>query len=59
MNKYAKYDENYPVIIDTVTINKIYGDRNLFWDLNAKINILIGKNGSGKSTVLQLIDAYK
>ncbi len=43
--------------IKRVEIKNLYGDRDISWDLNPDTNILIGKNGSGKSTVLKLIDA--
>jgi predicted ATPase/uncharacterized protein YnzC (UPF0291/DUF896 family) len=45
------------VSIKRVEIKNLYGDRDIAWDLNPDTNILIGKNGSGKSTVLKLIDA--
>ena len=45
------------VSIKKIEIDKIYGTRNLEWELNPRTNILIGKNGSGKSSVLKLLDA--
>ncbi len=43
--------------IKEIIIDNIYGNRSLKWDLNKNTNILIGKNGSGKSTVLKLLYA--
>jgi len=45
------------VSIKSVKISKIYGNRNIEWKLSRDTNILIGKNGSGKSTILQLLNA--
>jgi len=45
------------VSIKSVKISKIYGNRNIEWKLSPDTNILIGKNGSGKSTILQLLNA--
>lgn len=38
-----------------VEIKNLWG-KNVSWDLNSDVNILIGINGSGKSTILQLIE---
>ena len=45
------------ISIKNIEFEKIYGNRNLQWELNPNTNILIGKNGSGKSSVLQLLNA--
>ena len=45
------------IYINKVKIKNLYGNRKIEWDLNPFTNILIGKNGSGKSTILKLIDA--
>ncbi len=45
------------ISINKVKISKIYGTRNVEWELDKYTNILIGKNGSGKSSVLKLLDA--
>jgi len=46
------------VSLKNIQIEKIYGIRDIEWSLSPNTNILIGKNGSGKSTVLKLIKAY-
>ncbi|HIP12582.1 MAG TPA: ATP-binding cassette domain-containing protein [Arcobacter sp.] len=46
------------VSLKHIQIEKIYGIRDIEWSLSPNTNILIGKNGSGKSTVLKLIKAY-
>lgn len=45
------------ISLNHIDIRKIYGNTNLKWDLEPNTNILLGKNGSGKSTVIKLIDA--
>ncbi|MFW2177529.1 MULTISPECIES: AAA family ATPase [unclassified Moraxella] len=40
--------------IKSVEITKLFGDKNVRWQLN-HTNVLVGKNGMGKSTILQLI----
>lgn len=44
-------------LITNVKIKKIFGKKNIEWSLDDDINILIGKNGCGKSTILKLIYA--
>jgi len=46
------------VNINKVLIKNIYGARDIKWNLNSNTNILIGKNGSGKSSILKIIHAY-
>ncbi|OQX05277.1 MAG: hypothetical protein BWK73_33905 [Thiothrix lacustris] len=45
------------ITLKKAEINKIYGEKSFSWSLSHDINILIGKNGSGKSTILKIIDA--
>jgi energy-coupling factor transporter ATP-binding protein EcfA2 len=48
MNEPIKY-------ISSVEIDKLWGYNNIVWRLNADVNVLSGKNGSGKSTVLDCV----
>ena len=45
------------IILNNVCINKVHYKNNFYWNLSEDINILIGKNGTGKSTILKLINA--
>lgn len=45
------------VFIKKIEIKNLYENRNLEWELTPSTNILIGRNGSGKSSILKLIDA--
>ena len=47
-NKEAKY-------IDTVEIKGLFGRYDVDWTLNPDVNILVGENGTGKSTILKII----
>lgn len=40
--------------IKNISIQNLFNSRNIDWDLN-DVNVLVGKNGLGKSTILQLI----
>jgi ABC-type cobalamin/Fe3+-siderophores transport system ATPase subunit len=44
-------------VITHVSIKKIFGIKNIEWTLGQDTNVLIGKNGCGKSTILKLIYA--
>ena len=41
-------------MIKTIKISHLFGDKDIEWNLQ-KTNVLVGKNGMGKSTVLQLV----
>ncbi|NCT76174.1 MAG: AAA family ATPase [Chitinophagaceae bacterium] len=43
--------------IDKITIEKFWGDKTVSFDLEDDINFLIGVNGSGKTTIINLIAA--
>ena len=43
-------------MIKSIKISQLFGDKNIKWNLQ-KTNVLVGKNGMGKSTILQLIIA--
>lgn len=40
--------------IKKIAINNLFGDKNIDWELG-DVNVLVGKNGLGKSTILRLI----
>ena len=40
--------------IASIRINKLFGEKDIFWTLDDDVNIVSGKNGSGKSTILRL-----
>ncbi|PID37848.1 MAG: hypothetical protein CR966_00190 [Pseudomonadales bacterium] len=42
-------------IIKHIHIEKLFGTTNIDWELNPSVNVLVGKNGSGKSTILRAI----
>ena len=49
MPKYADY-------IKRIEIDSLWsGKKHIVWDLNRQVNILIGTNGVGKSTILNKI----
>lgn len=41
-------------MIKHIKISKLFDDKDIDWQLN-KTNVLVGKNGMGKSTILQLV----
>ena len=43
-------------MIKSIKISQLFGDKDIKWNLQ-KTNVLVGKNGMGKSTILQLIIA--
>lgn len=45
------------IILNNIEIRQIYKEKNFIWKMSEDINILIAKNGVGKSTILKLIDA--
>lgn len=42
--------------IKNVKITNLFGEKDVDWNLN-KVNVLVGKNGLGKSTILRLINS--
>ena len=43
--------------LEKVEIHNLWGEVDINWQLDPNVNILIGINGSGKSTIIELIDA--
>lgn len=48
-------DTSKPTYIDKVEIKGLWGRFDVDWDLNADVNILVGENGTGKSTILEIM----
>lgn len=44
-------------IIKRLQIEKLFGTTNIDWELNPSVNVLVGQNGLGKSTILRIINA--
>lgn len=43
-------------IIERVKIEKLFGEKDVDWNLRPEVNVLVGKNGLGKSTILKIIE---
>lgn len=41
--------------IEKVEIKGLFGKKDICWELNPQVNVLVGANGSGKSTILSFI----
>ncbi|MFT9180347.1 MAG: AAA family ATPase [Zymomonas mobilis] len=41
--------------IKSIEIKKLFGEKDLKWDLEDSVNVLVGNNGAGKSTLLKII----
>lgn len=41
--------------IQTVEIKGLFGKKDVIWELNPQVNVLVGENGSGKSTILSIL----
>ena len=44
-------------VIASVKISDFWGDKNVSFDLHEEVNFLIGQNGSGKTTAINIIAA--
>ena len=56
LNKRGRVMRNY--FIESFKITKLWGYRNIDLTFNNDVNILIGPNGSGKTTILNLLYFY-
>lgn len=43
--------------IKSIQIHKLWGNVDIDWQLDPKVNILVGKNGVGKTTLLNIIES--
>lgn len=43
--------------LERIEIKNLWGEVDIDWQLDPKVNILIGINGSGKTTILELVDS--
>lgn len=41
--------------IRKITVKSLFGYKDISWELNPNVNVLVGKNGLGKSTLLKII----
>lgn len=44
--------------IDKIEIKGLFDKKDIVWQLNPQVNVLVGENGSGKSTILDIIHTY-
>ena len=47
----------HPDLIKRIEIKELFHQYDLKWDLNPDVNILVGINGIGKTTILRTINA--
>lgn len=41
--------------IEKIEIKGLFGKKDICWELNPQVNVLVGENGSGKSTILLIL----
>lgn len=41
--------------IEKIEIKGLFGKKDICWELNPQVNVLVGENGSGKSTILSIM----
>lgn len=46
---------NNPYFIKNVKVESLVGGSDIYWELNEDVNVLVGANGTGKSTLIALI----
>ena len=44
--------------IERIEIKGLWGRFDVDWKLHSDVNILVGENGTGKSTILKLVESY-
>lgn len=44
--------------IEKIEIKGLFGKKDICWELNPQVNVLVGVNGSGKSTILSIINCF-
>lgn len=44
--------------IEKIEIKGLFGKKDICWELNPQVNVLVGVNGSGKSTILSIIYSF-
>lgn len=49
------YDIETSMKIEKVEIKGLFGKKDICWELNPQVNVLVGANGSGKSTILSIL----
>ncbi|ELA7931182.1 AAA family ATPase [Vibrio parahaemolyticus] len=54
MNTARDWHDRNPYFIKTVEVSGLLSRKNVRWDLG-NVNVLVGQNGSGKSTILDLV----
>ncbi len=45
------------IFLNRITISKLFDKKNINWDLNNEVSILVGNNGTGKSTIINILYA--
>lgn len=46
-----------PPFLERVIVKDLFGFKQIDWKINNQVSVLVGKNGSGKSTILRVIDS--
>lgn len=44
--------------IAKIEINGLFAEKNIVWNVDPKVNILVGQNGTGKSTIFKIISLF-